>query len=1322
MQNETETFSANGSFPVNASQGPSQQENESSMEQSDEGLEENESSSIAFDDFELNVSEKNASNETIPPAEVRDVNETGNDSESFGNFSSEESVPDKSNNVSFIDMQNETETVSANGSFRVNASQGPPQQDNESSMEQSDEGLEENESSSIAFDDFELNVSEKNASNETIPPADLRDVNETGNDSESFGNFSSDESVPDKSNNVSFIDMQNETETFSANGSFPVNASQGPSQHDNESSLEQSDEGLEENESSSIAFDDFELNVSEQNASNETIPRAELRDVNETGNDSESFGNFSSDESVPDKSDNVSFIDMQNETESFSANGSFPVNASQGPFQKDNESSMEQSDEGLEENESSSIAFDDFELNVSEQNASNETIPPADLRDVNETGNDSESFGNFSSDESVPDKSDNVSFIDMRNETETFSANGSFPVNASQGPSQQDNESSMEQSDEGLEENESSSIAFDDFELNVSEKNASNETIPRAELRDVNETGNDSESFGNFSSDESVPDKSDNVSFIDMQNETESFSANGSFPVNASQGPFQKDNESSMEQSDEGLEENESSSIAFDDFEFNVSEQNASNETIPPADLRDVNETGNDSESFGNFSSDESVPDKSDNVSFINMQNQTESFSANGSFPVNASQGSPQQDNESSMEQSDERLEENESSSIAFDDFELNVSEQNASNETKPPADLRDVNETGNDSESFGNFSSDESVPDKSDNVSFIDMQNETESFSANGSFPVNASQGPSQQDNESSMEQSDERLEENESSSIAFDDFELNVSEKNASNETMPPADLRDVNETGNDSESFGNFSSDESVPDKSDNVSFIDMQNETETFSANGSFPVNASQGPSQQDNESSMEQSDERLEENESSSIAFDDFELNVSEQNASNETKPPADLRDVNETGNDSESFGNFSSDESVPDKSDNVSFIDMQNETETFSANGSFPVNASQRPSRQDNESSMEQSDERLEENESSSIAFDDFELNVSEQNASNETIPRADLRDVNETGNDSESFGNFSSDESVPDKSDNVSFTDMQNETETFSANGSFPVNASQGPSQQDNESSMEQSDERLEENESSSIAFDDFELNVSEKNASNETIPRAELRDVNETGNDSESFGNFSSDESVPDKSDNVSFIDMQNETESFSDNGSFTVNASQGSPQQDNESSMEQSDERFEENESSSIAFDDFDLNVSEQNASNETIPPADLRDDLRDVNETGNDSESFGNFSSDESVPDKSDNVSFIDMQNETESFSANGSFPVNASQGPSQQDNESSMEQSDEGLEENESSSIAFDDFELNVSEQNASNETEAWWWAEAFLASCCFDTV
>ena len=1303
---------------VNASQGPSQQDNESSMEQSDEGLEENESSSIAFDDFELNVSGQNASNETIPPADLQEVNETGNDSESFGNFSSDESVPHKSDNVSFIDLQNETETFSANGSFPVNASQGPSQQDNESSMEQSDEGLEENESSIIAFDDFELNVSGQNASNETILPADLQDVNETGNDSESFGNFSSDESVPDKSDNVSFIDLQNETETLSANGSFPVNASQGPSQQDNESSMEQSDEGLEENESSSIAFDDFELNVSGQNASNETIPPADLPEVNETGNDSESFGNFSSDESVPDKSDNVSSIDLQNETETFSANGSFSVNASQGPSQQDNESSMEQSDEGLEENESSSIAFDDFELNVSGQNASNQTIPPADPQDVNETGNDSESFGNFSSDESVPDKSDNVSFIDLQNETETFSANGSFPVNASQWPSQQDNESSMEQSDEGLEENESSSIAFDDFELNVSGQNASNETIPPADLPEVNETENDSESFGNFSSDESVPDKSDNVSFIDLQNETETFSANGSFPVNASQGPSQQDNESSMEQSDEGLEENESSSIAFDDFELNVSGQNASNETILPADLQDVNETGNDSESFGNFSSDESVPDKSDNVSFIDLQNETETFFANGSFPVNASQWPSQQDNESSMEQSDEGLEENESSSIAFDDFELNVSGQNASNETIPPADLPEVNETGNDSESFGNFSSDESVPDKSDNVSFIDLQNETETFSANGSFPVNASQGPSQQDNESSMEQSDEGLEENESNSIAFDDFELNVYGQNASNETIPPADLPEVNETGNDSESFGNFSSDESVPDKSDNVSFIDLQNETETFSANGSFPVNASQGPSQQDNESSMEQSDEGLEENESSSIAFDDFELNVSGQNASNETIPPADLQDVNETGNDSESFGNFSSDESVPDKSDNVSFIVLQNETETFSANGSFPVNASQWPSQQDNESSMEQSDEGLEENESSSIAFDDFELNVSGQNASNETIPPANLPEVNETGNDSESFGNFSSDESVPDKSDNVSFIDLQNETETLSANGSFPVNASQGPSQQDNESSMEQSDEGLEENESSSIAFDDFELNVSGQNASNETIPPADLPEVNETGNDSESFGNFSSDESVPDKSDNVSFIDLQNETETFSSNGSFPVNASQGPSQQDNESSMEQSDEGLEENESSSIAFDDFELNVSGQNASNETIPPA----DLPEVNETGNDSESFGNFSSDESVPDKSDNVSFIDLQNETETFSANGSFPVNASQWPSQQDNESSMAQSDEGLEENESSSIAFDDFELNVSEKNASNETEAWWWGQAFLVLRRFDTV
>ena len=922
-----------------------------------EGLEENESSSIAFEELDLNASDKNASNETWPPVNMEDFNGIRNGSESFGNFSVNESSPDKFSNISLVDMQNESQTFSVNVSLPVNVSEGVRQQDNGSLLGQSEEGLEENESSSIAFEELDLNASDKNASNETWPPVNMEDFNGMRNDSESFGNFSVNESSPDKFSNISLVDMQNESQTFSVNVSLPVNVSEGAWQQDNESLLGQSEEGLEENESSSIAFEELDLNASDKNASNETWLPVNMEDFNGIRNGSESFGNFSVNDSSPDKFSNMSLVDMQNESQTFSANVSLPVNVSEGVRQQDNGSLLGQPEEGLEENESSSIAFEELDLNASDKNASNETWPPSNMEDFNGISNGSESFGNFSVNDSSPDKFSNMSLVDTQNESQTFSVNVSLPVNVQEGVRQQDNKSLLGQSEEGLEENESSSIAFEELDLNISDKNASFETV---------------------------------------------------LQVNVSQGPSQQDNKSSMEQSDEGLEENESSSIAFDDFELNVSGQNASNETIPPAELREVNETANDSESFGNFSSDESVPDKSDNVSFIDLQNETETFSANGSFPVNVSQGPSQQDNKSSMEQSDEGLEENESSSIAFDDFELKVSGQNASNETIPPAELREVNETANDSESFGNFSSDESVPDKSDNVSFIDLQNETETFSANGSFPVNASQGPSQQDNESSMEQSDEGLEENESSSIAFDDFELNVSGQNASNETIPPAEPREVNETANDSESFGNFSSDESVPDKSDNVSFIDLQNETETFSANGSFPVNASQGPSQQDNESSMEQSDEGLEENESSSIAFDDFELNVSGKNASNETIPPADLREVNETANDSESFGNFSSDESVPDKSDNVSFIDLQNETETFSANGSFPVNASQGPSQQDNESSMEQSDEGLEENESSSIAFDDFELNG--QNASNETIPPAELREVNETANDSEAL------------------------------------------------------------------------------------------------------------------------------------------------------------------------------------------------------------------------------------------------------------------------------------------------------------------------
>ena len=631
----------------------------------DEGLEENESSSIAFDELDLNASDKNASNETRPPVNMEDFNEIRNDSESFGIFSVNESFPDKSSNMSLVDMQNESQTFSANVSLLVNVSEGAWQQDNESLLGQPEEGLEENESS-IAFEELDLNASGKNASNETRPPVNMEDFNGIRNDSESFGNFSVNESSPDKSSNMSLVDMQNESQTFSANDSLLVNVSKGAWQQDNESLLGQPEEGFEENESSSIAFEELDLNASGKNASNETRPPVNMEDFNGIRNDSESFGHFSVNESSPDKSSNMSLVDMQNESQTFSANVSLLVNVSEGAWQQDNESLLGQPEEGLEENESSSIAFEELDLNASVKNASNETRHPVNMEDFNGIRNDSESFGNFSVNESSPDKSSNMSLVDMQNESQTFSANDSLLVSVSEGAWQQDNESLLGQPEEGLEENESSSIAFEELDLNASGKNASNETRPPVNMEDFNGIRNDSESFANFSVNESSPDKFSNMSLVDMHNESQTFFANVSLLVNVSEGAWQQDNESLLGQPEEGLEENESSSIAFEELDLNASVKNASNETRHPVNMEDFSGIRNDSESFGNFSA----------------QNESQTFSANVSLLVNVSEGAWQQDNESLLGQPEEGLEENESSSIAFEELDLNASDKNASFET----------------------------------------------------------------------------------------------------------------------------------------------------------------------------------------------------------------------------------------------------------------------------------------------------------------------------------------------------------------------------------------------------------------------------------------------------------------------------------------------------------------------------------------------------------------------------------------------------------------------------------------------------------------
>ena len=1280
-----QSVSGNDSLALNVSEGPLLLENESALEKSDEiELEENESSLV----FNANISEDNASNETIDAVRARTIglNETATDDESVDNSSElNASITDKS----------AKQSVSGNDSLALNVSEGPLLLENESALEKSDEiEIEENESSLV----FDANISEDNASNETIDAVRARTIglNETASDDESVDNSSDlNASITDKS----------AKQSVSGNDSLALNVSEGPLLLENESALEKSDEiELEENESSLV----FDANISEDNASNETIDavRAPTIGLNETASD---------DESVDNSSDLNASITDKSAKQSVSGNDSLALNVSEGPLLLENESALEKSDEiEIGENESSLV----FDANISEDNASNETVDAvgASTIGLNETANDAGSVNNSSElNASVADKSDNSSLWEMldENENQCVSANGSLALNVSEGPLLLENESALEKSDEiEIGENESSLV----FDANISEDNASNETVDAvgAGTIGLNETANDAESVDNSSElNASVADKSDNSSLWEMldENENQSVSANGSLALNVSEGPLLLENESASEKSDEiELEENESSILVF---YANISEDNASNETVDAvgASTIGLNETANDAESVDNSSElNASVADKSDNSSLWEMldENENQSVSANGSLALNVSEGPLLLENESASEKSDEiELEEKESSLV----FDANISEDNASNETVDAvgAGTIGLNETANDSESVDNSSElNASVADKSDNSSLWEMldENENQSVSANGSLALNVSEGPLLLENESASEKSDElELEENESSLV----FDANISEDNASNETVDAvgASTIGLNETANDAESVDNSSElNASVADKSDNSSLWEMldENENQSVSANGSLALNVSEGPLLLENESALEKSDEiELEENESSLV----FDANISEDNASNETVDAvgAGTIGLNETANDAESVDNSSElNASVADKSDNSSLWEMldENENQSVSANDSLALNVSEGPLLLENESASEKSDEiELEENESSLV----FDANISEDNASNETVDAvgAGTSGLNETANDAESVDNSSElNASVADKSDNSSLWEMldENENQSVSANDSLALNVSEGPLLLENESAPEISDEiELEENESSLV----FYANISEDNASNETVGAGTIG-LNETANDVESVDNSSElNASVADKSDNSSLWEMldENENQSVSANGFLALNVSEGPLLLENESAPEKSDEiELEENESSLV----FDANISEDNASNETVDAVGAG--TIGLNETANDAESVDNSSElNASVADKSDNSSLWEMldENENQSVSANGSLALNVSEGPLLLENESASEKSDElELEENESSLV----FDANISEDNASNETQA----------------
>ena len=165
--------------------------------------------------------------------------------------------------------------------------------------------------------------------------------------------------------------------------------------------------------------------------------------------------------------------------------------------------------------------------------------------------------------------------------------------------------------------------------------------------------------------------------------------------------------------------------------------------------------------------------------------------------------------------------------------------------------------------------------------------------------------------------------------------------------------------------------------------------------------------------------------------------------------------------------------------------------------------------------------------------------------------------------------------------------------------------------------------------------------------------------------------------------------------------DAQSVSANGSLALNISEGPLLLENESASEKSDEiELEENESSLV----FDANISEDNASNETVDAVGAG--TIGLNETANDAESVDNsLELNASVADKSDNSSLWEMldENENQSVSANGSLALNVSEGPLLLENETASEKSDEiELEENQSSLV----FDANISEDNASNETQA----------------
>eukprot|EP00438_Fugacium_kawagutii_P036349 Skav232462 [mRNA] locus=scaffold75:126900:128216:- [translate_table: standard] len=405
--------------------------------------------------------------------------------------------------------------------------------------------------------------------------------------------------------------------------------------------------------------------------------------------------------------------------------------------------------------------------------------------------------------------------------------------------------------------------------------------------------------------------------------------------------------------------------------------------------------------------------------------------------------------------------------------------------------------------------------------------------------------------------------------------------------------------------------------------------------------------------------------------------------------------------------------------SLGDKSDNASAFDVQDEMEnqSIAVNDSLAVNISEVALLEENETAVEKSDWlELDDNESSSVAL---EANISEENASNKTMTELDddddgmgTMDLNDTGNDSEAFMNVSLEFNVSlgDKSDNASAFDVQDEMEnqSIAVNDSLAVNISEVPLLEENETAVEKSDWiELEENESSSIALD---ANISEENASNETMTELDddgmdTKDLNDTGNDSEAFINVSLEFNVSlgDKSDNASAFDVQDEMEnqSIAVNDSLAVNISEVPLLEENETAVDKSDWlELDDNESSSISLD---ANISEENASNETMTELDDGMDTMDLNDTGNDSEAFMNVSLEFNVSlgDKSENASAFDVQDEMEnqSIAVNDSLAVNISEVPFLEENETTLDNRDEN-----ESVFAFD---ANMSEDNTSNKTEVW---------------